>query len=413
MRLALNLFFILCGVSFSGTAYSEATRDYTQYVDPFIGTGGHGHVFLGASVPFGAVQLGPNNFFQGWDWCSGYHYSDNVVLGFSHLHLSGTGIPDLGDILIMPYSGEVMTSAGKRTEPGSGYATRYSHDDETARPGYYAVELPAYGISVELTSTERVGVHRYRFSDRKPSRIIIDLEHENGEGRAVQTAIRQVDDYTLNGYRFSTGWARDQRVYFTFKSSVPIASFQVFDGDRDLYSTEGEGRGLKGVITFSSNPDEVMLKVGISPVSEENALNNIEAETPDWDFDKIVEQARDKWNDELQKIRVKTSDDASKRVFYTALYHTMIAPVLFNDHDGDYRGADKEVYESAPFSNYSIFSLWDTYRATHPLFTLTQPERVNDFVKSMLAIFEQQRRLPVWHLLDNETDTMLAITPYL
>lgn len=405
---ALRFIVLLLAVSFTGVVLAGETEDFTQHVDPYIGTGGHGHVFLGASVPFGAVQLGPSNFHQGWDWCSGYHYSDDVVIGFPHLHLSGTGIPDLGDILVMPYTGHLTTFTGKLEEPESGYASRYSHDQETARPGYYSVKLLDYDIDVELTATERVGVHRYRVPGGRELHIIIDLEHENGEGRAVRTSIRQVDEYTLVGSRFSTGWARDQRVYFAMKSSVPIETFQVFDGDRDLSQTKGEGAAIKGVISFAPSPREVMLKVGISPVSEENAAANIKAETPDWDFEKIVEQARLKWNDQLKAIRIKTSDEASKRVFYTALYHTMIAPVLFNDHNGDYRGTDKKVYPSADFTNYSIFSLWDTYRAVHPLFTLTQPDRVNDFVKSMLAIYEQQGKLPVWHLLGNETDTMIG-----
>lgn len=390
------------------TTYAAGENDLAQYVDPHIGTGGHGHVFLGASVPFGAVQVGPDNFFQGWDWCSGYHYSDNVIKGFSHLHLSGTGIPDLGDVLLMPHTGEIKTSAGTRDKPGSGYASRYSHDNETARPGYYSVDLADSGIKVELTATERVGFHRYLPTQAGPMHVIVDLEHENGEGRAVKTAIRQIDANTLVGYRFSTGWARDQRVYFAIKSERPFESFKVFDGNDAQSENNGQGAAIKGVMTFASGDDAIQLKVGISPVSEENALANIDAEAPDWDFDAIVKEARNKWNDELQAIRIKTGDESRKRVFYTALYHTMIAPALFDDHNGDYRGTDNENRNSAKSDNYSIFSLWDTYRAAHPLYTITQPERVDDFINSMLAIYEQQGKLPVWHLMGNETDTMIG-----
>lgn len=399
--------FVLLAV-IPGSVESFGAEDYTQYVDPYIGTGGHGHVFLGASVPFGAVQLGPSNYHQGWDWCSGYHYSDDVVFGFPHLHLSGTGISDLGDILLMPFTGPVSTTPGTLEDPRSGYASLYSHDKESARPGYYCVELLDYDIRVELTATERVGIHRYCFPKTSKGRVIVDLAHGNGGGRALKTSIRLVDEYTVAGYRSSTGWARDQRVYFTLKSSEPIESFQVFEGDTGLVAGEGKGAAIKGVLSFGSSHREVKLKVGISPVSEGNAAANIEAEAPGWDFDEFVKQARQKWNKELSVICVDTKDEASKRVFYTSLYHTMIAPVLFNDSNGDYRGVDKKVHSNAAFTNYSIFSLWDTYRAAHPLFTLTQPDRVNDFISSMLAIYEQQGKLPVWHLLGNETDTMIG-----
>jgi predicted alpha-1,2-mannosidase len=408
MRPIIHFTLVAAATLLPSSTYAADEIDLAKYVDPHIGTGGHGHVFLGASVPFGAVQVGPDNFFQGWDWCSGYHYSDNVIKGFSHLHLSGTGIPDLGDVLLMPYSGDIKTAAGTRDEVGSGYASRYSHENETARPGYYSVDLVDSGIKVELTATERVGFHRYRSTKAGPLHITLDLEHENGEGRAVKTEIRQIDAHTLTGYRFSTGWARDQRVYFAIKSEQPFESFKVFDGVEKLAENQGQGAAIKGVMTFVTGDDAIQLKVGISPVSEENALANIDAEAPEWDFDAIATEARQKWNDELQAIRIKTGDESQKKVFYTALYHTMIAPALFDDHNGDYRGTDNVNRNSEVSDNYSIFSLWDTYRAAHPLYTITQPERVDDFINSMLAIYEQQGKLPVWHLMGNETDTMIG-----
>ncbi len=396
---------VVCLVAVSSTNHAS---DPTRFVDPYIGSGGHGHVFVGANVPFGAVQLGPNNFFQGWDWCSGYHYSDNVVVGFSHLHLSGTGIPDLGDVLIAPYTGDLKISPGTREQPDTGYASRYSHDRESVKPGYYSVELLDYDIKAELTTTERVGVHRYRFPETDNAHVVIDLVYENGGGRAVEAHIKQVDDHTVVGYRKSTGWAKDQRVYFALKSSHAFDDFLIFDGKQQFDSQQATGPSIRGVISFAAPPDEVLLKVGISPVSEENAEANIEAEVPAWDFDSIAAAAQDKWDDALGVIEFQTDQEVTKRVFYTALYHTMFAPVLFNDANGEYRGTDNVVREAKVFDNYSIFSLWDTYRAAHPLFTLTYPDRVSDFVESMLRIYDQQGKLPVWHLLGNETDTMVG-----
>ena len=390
-----------------GFATAGQALDLVQYVNPYIGTGGHGHTFVAASVPFGAIQVGPNNFNKGWDWCSGYHYSDSVTRGFSHLHLSGTGIPDLGDIMMMPYTGEIKTYTGTDKDPDSGYASRYSHDWEIARPHYYSVMLDDYDVKVELTATERAAMHRYHFPADEAGHVIINLEIGNRSG-ARETFIKQIDKKTFGGYRFSTGWAKDQRVFFAVKVQDDVAGFRVYSGDDFLEGTSGKSKMMKGVISFASSAKPALLKVGISPVSIENALANIEAEMPDWDFQQVVEQAKQKWNTELNKIKIVSDQPATKRVFYTALYHTMIAPVLYNDHNRQYRGTDKKVYTDASFDNYSIFSLWDTYRAQHPLLTITQPERVNDMVQSMLAIYDQQGILPVWHLMGNETWTMVG-----
>ncbi len=380
-----------------------------SYVDPFIGSGSHGHVFVGASVPFGAVQTGPNNFYKGWDWCSGYNYSDSMVIGFSQTHLSGTGIGDLADVLIMPYTGSVKLNKGIETKPGSGYASKYSHKNETARVGYYSVKLSDYNVDIELAATERVGFHQYHFPAGKEAHVIIDLK-EGINDRSTDTYIQLTDKYTLEGYRFSSGWARDQRLYFAITSSEPIEQFAVYNNDTLLNGISGKGMSIKGLISFDQAPSLLKLKVGISPVSSKNALANIQAEIPHWDFNKVVKEAEAKWTKELSKVSVQTNNEKDKRIFYTALYHTMINPSLFNDHNGDYRGTDKKVYEKAQFANYSVFSLWDTYRATNPLYTILHPEKVGDMVNSMLAICQQQERLPIWHLMGNETGTMPGLS---
>jgi len=379
----------------------------TRYVDPFIGTGFHGHVFLGANVPFGAVQLGPVNISEGWDWCSGYHYSDSTIIGFSHTHLSGTGIGDLGDISLMPVVGDVPMARGTAARPDDGYYSLFSHDDEIAVPGYYAVTLKRYNIRAELTATTRVGFHQYTFPASDNSKIILDLETGIGWDQAVDTYIRRVNDTIVEGFRYSKGWAPDQRIFFTAVFSRPLKQFVAYDSSAEKNGQSAAGKRIRGVALFSTAEGEkIRVKVGISPVSIENALQNITSELPGWNFEDVKAKADLAWNAELNKIQVKAKDTSTLRTFYTSLYHTMIAPSVFNDHNGDYRGTDKKVYPAASFTNLSTFSLWDTYRAAHPLFTLTQPERVNDMISSTLAIYQQQGKLPVWHLMGNETNTM-------
>lgn len=393
--------------TFLGASLHAAGSDPVDYVDPYIGTGGHGHTFLAPIVPFGAIQPGPNNFHQGWDWCSGYHYSDLVIRGFSHLHLSGTGCADLGDVMMMPYTGPVKTYSGTKDDPDSGYASRYRHENQTARPYYYAVTLDDYDTKVELAATERVALHRYQFPKDETGRVLIDLQAGNGDG-ARETFLQRIDDTTFGGYRFSGGWASDQRVFFAVKLQDKPADFRLYTDDDPLEGDSGKSNMIKGVISFAASSRPVMLKVAISPVSIENAAANIAAEMPHWNFQRVVDASKQKWNAELGKIKIESPSESTKRVFYTACYHTMISPVLFNDHDRQYRGTDKKVYADAAFDNYSIFSLWDTYRAQHPLLTITQPDRVSDMVESMLAIYEQQGILPVWHLMGNETWTMVG-----
>ena len=361
----------------------DAVEPLTQYVDPYIGTGGHGHVFLGANVPFGFVQLGPTEYTRGWDWCSGYHYSDSVLIGFGHTHLSGTGIGELGDVALLP-----VLDAGQRE-------ARFSHDDEQAAPGYYAVRLKETGIRAELTATERTGFHRYTYpAGADSARILLDLEQGIGWDKPTDFGLVQADDTTLLGHRFSTGWAKDQKVYFAARFSRPIRSC-VAEAD-SVYA-----------LSFPFAGDSSLLvKVGLSAVSADNALRNLEAENPGWDFDRVAARARRCWNEELGKIRIQTADTVARRIFYTALFHTMTAPSVFGDVDGSYRGADGKVYHDKTFVPYTTFSLWDTYRAAHPLATLIHPERQKDFAETFLRICEQQGKLPVWHLVGNETDCM-------
>lgn len=396
---------------FSCSPQKQATKetDFVKYVDPYIGTGFHGHVFIGASVPFGAVQAGPTNFIRGWDWCSGYHYSDSIMIGFAQTHLSGTGIGDLGDILISPYTGKIKVTPGTPENPYSGYASKYTHEKETAEAGYYSVDLLRYNIKAELTATERTAFHKYTFPESKQSHIAINLDFGIGWDRAYKSKLTLLNDSTIIGYRFSKGWAEDQRIYYAIRLSKPVKDLRLFNQNKELNITNAEEDSLVAIISFTTTANEtVMLKVGISPVSEENALKNLETENPGWDFNKINQQAKAKWNKELSKIVVKSSNEEQLRTFYTALFHSYIAPCLFNDVNKDYRGTDKQVYKNVKFNNYSIFSLWDTYRAAHPLYTIIQPERVTDMVNSMLAIYKQQGKLPVWALNGNETNCMVG-----
>jgi len=410
-------------------AQKSAAPEPTSFVDPYIGAGGHGHVFVGASVPFGAVQVGPDNHYKGWDWCSGYNYADNLTIGFAQTHLSGTGIGDLADILIMPYTGHVRLDEGISVVkiPGTGnpvaangrreveqvsensFSSRYSHKQEKVRPGYYSVKLLNYDVDVELTASERVAFHRYHFPAGKEAHIIIDLQ-TGINSKSFDCNIKKVDDYTLVGRRRSNGWAKNRWLFFAIKSSVPIANFTAYSSDKAVDGNDATGDNIKGLITFDKAPATVMLKVGISPVSPENALDNIQTEIPDWNFERVVQEANDKWNKELSKVKIETRTLSDKKIFYTALFHTMIDPAIFNDHNGDYRGTDRQVYHHPGFINYSIFSTWDTYRAADPLYILLEPNRVGDMVNSLLAIYDQQKYLPVWPLDGWETGTMVGIS---
>ncbi|WP_455128621.1 GH92 family glycosyl hydrolase [Prevotella veroralis] len=364
------------------TIFSVSAQDYTQYVNPFIGTGGHGHVFLGANVPFGNIQAGPTQKKQGWDWCSGYHYSDSTVIGFGQMHLSGTGIGDLGDVSLLP-----MTNPSQRE-------VKFSHRAEYVCPGYYSVML-ASGIRVELTATQRVAFHRYSFpADATKGYIALNLAQGIGWDKMTSCKFKQESDKTITGFRMSEGWAKDQRVYFIAEFSEPVK----------LEENECDTIGIFSVV---STNQPLLVKVGISAVSVENARKNLQQELPGWNFASVVAKANADWNRELSKIAIKTQDERAKRIFYTALYHTMIAPSVFSDVNGEYRGADGKTHKG-DFTDYTTFSLWDTYRAAFPLMTLIQPEMQRDLAETMLHIFKQQGKLPVWHLMGNETDCMVG-----
>ena len=358
-----------------------------DWVNPRIGTGGHGHVFLGANVPFGYVQLGPTEPTQGWDWCSGYHDSDSVLIGFGHQHLSGTGIGDLGDIALLP-----VTSREQRQ-------VIFSHKDETIKPGYYEVSLHQGGaqyVNVELTATQRTGMHRYVFSDRQDSVLLrLDLKQGIGWDSPKQMMMRQTSPRQIVGYRHSSGWARDQKVFFVME----------FRQDVKLEKLNGDTTGIISALNIPATP--FIVKVGLSAVSIENAIENLATENPDWNFNDV---ARDAWkahNAALIKISITADNGDDRTVFYTALYHTMVAPSVFNDVNGQYRGADGKVHQG-DFTNYTTLSLWDTYRAAHPLQTLIHREKQRDMAQTFLHIFEQQGKLPVWHLMGNETDCMVG-----
>jgi predicted alpha-1,2-mannosidase len=385
-----------------------STLELVPYVDPFIGTAEHGHTYPGATVPFGMVQLSPNNGLTGWDWVSGYHHSDSVIVGFAHTHLSGTGIGDLADILVMPVAGEIDIARVYRSREDRDFRSRFSHEQETASPGYYAVRLDDPAIDVELTATDRVGMHRYTYPEGADAGVVFDLGYAINWDTPTDTYLHVENDTVVSGYRFSTGWARDQRVFFVAVLSRPVVEFDLASDSTPVPgSREVRGQAAKAHLRFASDADaQVVMKVGLSYVDLEGARRNLETELPHWDFDRVRRDASRRWNEVLGGVRIRTTDTTRARVFYTALYRTKLAPIRFDDVDGRYRGGDGEIHRAAGFANYSIFSLWDTFRAAHPLYTLLERARVDDMVRSMLAFRDEHGLLPVWSLVGNETNTM-------
>ena len=400
-RLTLSALIALLSATAS---FAAATVDPAQYVDPFIGTGGHGHTFPGPSVPFGMVQLSPDTGTEGWDWCSGYHDSDTSIMGFSHTHLSGTGAADLGDIMVMPYTGDYRTIPGTKARPETGYRSVFSHADETASAGSYSVLLKSWNIRAELTATTRCGFHRYTFPASTKSNVIFDLEHGISD-RSIETWVEVVGADSIQGMRRSRGWAPDHAVYFFAEFSKPFAEFATVVNNRLVVGRpSAKGRNVKAIVRFRTDSQEaVLVKVGLSAVSVENARENLNAEIADWSFDGVRERARAAWNNELGKVSIVGGTDAAKRTFYTALYHALLVPSTFTDANGEYRGMDRKVHQAADFTYYTIFSLWDTFRAAHPLYSIIAPDRNNDFVKSLLAKYDEAGRLPTWELHSNET----------
>lgn len=382
-----GLLALLCAM-FSLTIYAQSLVDC---VDPMIGTDDHGHVFVGANVPFGMVNVGPTQLETGWDWCSGYHYSGKSIVGFSHTHLSGTGCSDLGDVALMPANGEVELSR-------EGLASPFRHETETTLPGYYSVVLDNSKILCQMTATRRVGYHRYTWPKGSGNaRIVIDLQNGVGDS-PVNTRIMQMDAQTLVGYRVSRGWANEQHVYFCIQFSKAMECFLVDDQD-----------AAYGQAVFAVGPGEsIQVKVALSPTSEINAINNLAHEIPEWNFDAVCKAAVDEWEKELGRVQAEFRSEREKRIFYTSLYHFMMAPQTWNDVNGDYRGADYQIHRSAEFENLTTWSLWDTYRAAHPLMTLVMPDRLPNIAQAMLAIAKERGELPVWHLHGNETYCMVG-----
>ncbi len=389
---------------------SDKKVEYVSGVDlvnPFIGTGGHGHTYPGATLPFGMVQLSPDTRLEGWDGCSGYHYTDSIIYGFSHTHLSGTGVGDYGDVLIMPTQGPVYFDNGYKTGVDSGYASTFKKETEKASPGYYEVKLEEHDIDVRLTTTERVGIHEYTFNKADKSSIILDLLHRD---KVLKHDIKKVNDNEIEGYRISEAWAKEQHIYFVIQISKP---FKIYYTE---HKEQPQGRVLpkyleeeKMAILFDTKAGEkVTLKVGISAVSIAGARKNLEAEAPHWDFEKYLSDAKATWSKALNKINIAGGSKDQQEIFYTALYHSMIAPNVFSDVDGKYRGTDLKIHHSKDGPVYTVFSLWDTFRATHPLYTIIEQKKTNEFIRTFLKQYKDGGQLPIWELAGNYTGCMIG-----
>src|ERR1700685_431706 len=390
---------------------SSSSEDLTQHVKIAIGTGGHGHTYPGATVPFGMVQLSPDTYNDGWDWCSGYHYSDSSIMGFSHTHLSGTGASDMLDFLLMPGTGPAKTMPGLRQNPGEGYRSRFSHEEEKAEPGYYSVRLRDYDIHAELSATERVGIHRYTFPESDSSHFILDLVHAFGNAPVLWANLNIAGKDTITGGRSVKGWAPGREIYFAMQFSKPFASSEIVSDEKRLDASvrEAKGTSLKCLMHFETTEGEVILvKTGISGVSAEGALKNVKAEIPGWDFEKVRRDAHAAWSKNLSRIKIKTANARHKKIFYTGLYHMLVAPTLFDDVDGQYRGMDGKNHQLPPgLHNYSTFSLWDTFRAAHPMYTLFLGDRVPDFVNCLIRMGQESPDgVPIWPLQAKETFCM-------
>lgn len=399
----------LCLASCGSSQKGQEMEDLTQFVDPCIGTGGHGHVFYGANVPYGFIQLGPTSIPQSWDWVSGYHVSDSTVIGFPHTHLSGTGIGDLHDINVMPVVGEVTYSRGDASSYETGLWSYSDRSKEVVTPGYYRTHLSRYNVDVELTATKRVGFHKYTFLGNESPAIVFDMVNGGCWDKTTEAVIRVVNDSTVSGYRYSKGWADDQRVFFRAEFSRKFDNVEFIVNDSVKEGDMAKGAQLFARVNFAAgNQEPVYMKVALSPTSEEGAQLNMQTELSGWDFEKTIADAKAAWNKELNKVKVYTTDEASKKIFYTSLYHTLFAPSEFCDVNGDYYGADKQMHKDEGFVNYTTFSLWDTYRAAQPLMTILHPEKMSDIINTMLHIHQQQGKLPVWHLMGCETNCMVG-----
>ena len=397
----LFIFCVSCNVSSLDTK-AQKDQPLINYVNTFIGTGGHGHTYPGATLPFGMVQLSPDTRLEGWDGCSGYHFSDSYIYGFSHTHLSGTGISDYGDVLLMP-TNKINFNNG--SDGKAGYRAHFSHENEMAEPGYYKVHLDSTNIDVELTVSKRSGIHKYQFPNAENQYVVLDLEHRD---KVLDHKINKLNDFEINGFRHSEAWAKDQRLFFHIKFSHPIKSI-VYDEDGTAVSKNYKFESKKAVLLFDNpNNEPIIIKTGISAVDEAGAFKNLKAEILNKDFETIKKEAQQAWESQLEKIVIESEDVDKKTNFYSALYHTMLAPQLYQDVDGRYRGMDLEIHKTSNFNYYSVFSLWDTYRAAHPLYTIIEQERTNDFINTFLAKYDEGGIMPMWDLAGNYTDCMIG-----
>jgi predicted alpha-1,2-mannosidase len=385
---------------------NEKEQNLNRYVNNFIGTGEHGHTYPGAQVPFGMVQLSPDNGVSGWDWVSGYHISDSIIVGFSHTHLSGAGIGDLQDISVMPTMADFDISKNFKTREEKPYADFYSHDNEKASPGYYQVLLKKQEINVELTATNRTGFHKYIFNKEGSRNIVLDLDYAVNWDATVKSEIKIESETVVSGYRYSSGWANNQKVFFVMEFSEPIQKSKLSVDGRIIEATNVNGKATKALFYFDKKLKNILVKVGISAVSLEGAKNNLKEENPNFDFDLIKSHAQSEWNKNLNGIVVEGRNKDLKTVFYSSLYHTKLAPTTYSDVDGKYRGGDQKVYSAEGFNYMTGLSLWDVFRAHNPLMTIVEPKISADIANTMLAFYDETGTLPVWILAGNETNTM-------
>ena len=383
----------------------EAIPKLTSHVNTFIGTDGPGNTYPGATVPFGMIQLSPDHGIPGWDRIAGYFYQDSIISGFSHTHLTGTGAGDMYDILVMPTNSRFSERVKENNfKPFS----KFSHDKERASPGYYTVDLLNYGIKAELTATRRTGIHQYTFPKDDTTNIHVDLGYSLNWDKPVETHFKVVDNQTIEGYRFSKGWARDQRLFFVIKLSKPFKSYELFEDEEEV-SSPLTGINTKLILNYSTSEGEkIVLKTGMSTGSIDGAYKSIENEAPDFNFNLYKEKADDVWNEQLQKITIETDREALKPIFYTMMYQSMLAPTLLSDYNNDYKGANDTIMKAVGYDRYDTFSLWDTYRAAHPLYTVLHPKRVSDMINSLLAHYKETGLLPVWSMQGNETNMMIG-----
>ncbi|MDO4229054.1 MAG: GH92 family glycosyl hydrolase [Capnocytophaga sp.] len=400
----LSIFFISCQQK-SPEKQEITPKKLTDFVNPFIGTDGPGNTYPGATVPFGMIQLSPDIGIPGWDRIAGYFYQDSIITGFSHTHLSGTGAGDLYDILVMPTNSRFDERIAENSyKPFS----KFNHQHEYATAGYYTVDLQSFRIKAELTATERVGIHRYTFPEDKHTKITVDLGFAMNWDATTDTYINVVNNSTIEGYRKSTGWAKDQRIYFVMQFSKPFSNYTIFNNEKETKNpTQGKNTRIELHYT-TENQEQIVVKTALSTATISGAYASMNTETNDFDFDKYRNKAQQMWEKELQKIQITTDDIDKKTIFYTMLYQSMLAPTLLSDPNGNYKGADGNIQKASNYKRYDTFSLWDTFRATHPLFTLIQPEKTKDFIQSLLAHYQETGRLPVWSMQGNETNMMIG-----